>query len=423
LNIHYSILFTIDILHEYCRNGRCDDFDVVPSEDTQRLFRGMNLLWRNSGGRYFALINEGVTSGRTYYFSNLAANKRSGTAFLSKPITKIAAGTSYIPGDMVMGPSTDKVFEAVTKHTSTGAAQLSDTSKWQRKGLAFLAKELPVFTAGKVYSQGDWVMGRDSGGNKTDDVYEALKKTTAENVTQLADTSIWKSRGKGDLQYPTAADQVDYSTGSYVFNLPVAVPHAEISFFGFNYDAAAPAFNVPVGQTTVQVFSEPQSKVAVDLSALKPGRYSVNVNGETKTVYYDPALRQANVFGVLEIFNHLPGSNDYSFLTDDEDIRQAGYVLHFPARRVLWKYRRKDSRAVAIEDKREPAVYHFARQGDDFVSTRPILLSQEVIDTLELSFSNGDVKLFPLPNPPVYHLGRINQNGYDYFSTELFLNY
>jgi hypothetical protein len=89
---------------------------------------------------------------------------------------------------------------------------------------------------------------------------------------------------------------------------------------------------------------------------------------------------------------------------------------------VLWKYNRKDGRASAIADTGESG-YAFTLQGNSFISSRPILLSQDPVDTLELSFTDSTSKLFPLPNPPVQRLGRTQQNDFTYFSAELFLNY
>ena len=97
-------------------------------------------------------------------------------------------------------------------------------------------------------------------------------------------------------------------------------------------------------------------------------------------------------------------------------------MLHFPARSVLWKYNRKDSRASTITDTGDTG-YAFTLQGNAFVSNRPILLSQDAVETLELSFTDTASKLAPLPNPPAGKLGRTQQADYAYLSAELFLNY
>lgn len=462
MNIHYSILFTIELLHEYYSNGRTTDIVLVPTADTEALFRKMRIRWRQAGSRYLALIEAAektpgvympsintptqnffrqafgktvlrfvvvqqnnlfanitnllLQSGSRYIFSNRSANQLGGAFFLSAPVTTFATGREYLPGNLAMRASNGQVFEALTKHTSTSASQLNNKTLWQPKGLRFLGRPLKKFTVGESYQQGQWVTGT---GNK---VFEAVRNTTAAAASEINNTALWKERGEGERQYPTGNDLLAYSTGHFRFPLAVPASTVTINVFGFNYNEAAPAFDKPAAKTTVLEFTDLQTEVKVNLSSLPPGRYLLDVNGEKSEVYYDPALGSGNVLGMVEIYNHLPGDNDFSFLTATEEIRQRDYVLHFPARSVLWKFNRKDSRASAITDTGETG-YAFTLQDNAFVSSRPILLSQDAVETLELSFTDTVSKLAPLPNPPAGRLGRIQKNDFSYLSAELFLNY
>lgn len=462
MTIHYTILFTIELLHEYYSNGRTEDVELLPAADTALLLQKMGVVWRKSGSRYLAYCNAkektpgvytpamntatqnyfradfgktpmrflvvqknsqflnltalDLVSGMKYSFSNLAANQKGGTLFLSAPVAPFATGKEYVPGNLVERETNEQVFEALTKHTSTGVGQLTNKTIWQPKGLRFAAKPLKKFTVGKSYQQGEWVTGT---GNK---VFEAVKSTTATAASELSNTKLWKARGEGERQYPTANDRVVYSTGTYHFALSVPAATITINVFGFNYNEAAPAFDVPALQPKVEEWDTVQPEVAVDLSSLPPGKYVVDVNGEKSLVYYDPAFRRGDVMGVVEIFSHLAASSHYAFLTAGEEIRPADYAIHFPARSVLWKYHRKDQRATAITDTGDSA-YAFALDGNAFVSSRPIPLSQDPVETLELSFSDSVSKLAPLPNPPAQRLGRTAQNNFTYLSAEMFLNY
>jgi hypothetical protein len=125
---------------------------------------------------------------------------------------------------------------------------------------------------------------------------------------------------------------------------------------------------------------------------------------------------------VIEIFSHLPGDDDYSLLTADEKLKNPRYQLHFPNRRVLWKYIRKDGKAESITDTGETG-FAFNLSGNDFVSAFPIALSENVIKTLRLDFNTKDFRIFPLPNPQVKRLATHNQHDYDYFCSEVYLNY
>jgi hypothetical protein len=224
--------------------------------------------------------------------------------------------------------------------------------------------------------------------------------------------------------YPSAKDQVEYSSGAYNFTLPAAVNKAEIGIYGFDFNTVTPGYTVAIGEKETQYFKlgEERATIAVNLSHLKPGRYKITVNAASKEVYYDPALNDAGVFGIIELFNHLPAANVYALLDANEIIQPKKYTIHFPARRVLWKYTRKDSKAQAITDTGVTA-WGFTLHTNDFVSHKPIPLAEAALTTLELTFSTPDQKLTPLPNPPANRLGTFNQSGYDYFCTEMYLNY
>src|SRR5205823_6256725 len=150
--------------------------------------------------------------------------------------------------------------------------------------------------------------------------------------------SLWVPRGQGELQYPTGNDMLEYSNGNYIFTVSAPITKADISIFGFNYNSLIPAYEVPVRPGETRDFEQPTMQVTVKLASLQPGKYEIKINKETRTVYYDPLLNAGNILGVIEIFNHLPGSDDYSLLTDDEKIKNTQYQIQFPNRRVLWKY-------------------------------------------------------------------------------------
>lgn len=467
MKLDYHILFAIELLHEYFKDRKCPSLALVPTDDCLRFIKSAHILWRNTGSTYYALIRENeaqepfvnlipddgspseklyrlyfsatvfrfylkVTDpvfynytnigledakNRLFYFSNLANNQTNAVFYLSMPIADHQAGKEYLPGDFVAEPGTDNVFEAISKHNSTNIAQLTDTNLWVPKGLRHLPTPLKSFINGKLYEAGDLVLQP-----ATKNVFEAVLKHSSTNVAELSDPLLWKPRGEGQLQYASDADLLEYSGEHYRFVLPAAVTTAQVSFFAYNFNEAAPAFDVPVGATQVQNFTVPQDQVTVILSSLMPGRYLVQVNATTRFIYYDPQLVQGNYLGVVEIFNHLSAANIYSFLAADEKINGILYHIQFALRRVLWKFVRKDSRAQAITDTGTTA-YGFALHADDFVSVIPIPLSEEVLETLELQFSTADFKLQSLPNPTVHRLGTFTQNGFNYLCSEVFLNY
>lgn len=408
VNQKHAPFFTLSFLHDYFTNKKCGDVEVVPAADCISLFKGLHVQWRNIAHEFrtWILVNDlggpfinnplntppddkvyrkyygqnifrlylktrnhvfsnytniSPVSGRKYYFSNLAGNERNSVLYASRSVADHANATNYLPGALVMKPGTNNVFEALTKHTSVAVADLADTNLWTA---------LPA------------------------------------------------------AAYPTASDQVDYSGGLYRFTLPAPVTRAEISIEGFDFNPVLPGFTIPIGENEIQYFNagEEQSVITVKLSHLKPGRYKITVNASSKEVYYDPALQDESVLGIVEIFNHLPAASNYAFLNAAEVIELKQYTIQFPARRVLWKYTRKDAKALSITDTGGTA-YAFSLFANDFVSQKPIPLAEAALTTLVLTFNPPDQKLAPLPNPPFSRLGTFKQAGYDYLCSEMYLNY
>ncbi|TDH27279.1 hypothetical protein EXU57_06725 [Segetibacter sp. 3557_3] len=457
MNSNYDTFFSIDLFHEYYLTAACPDFEFVPTPDCIELAKRLNIQWRKKPNGLVAFIkvnevqepfmngpheklyrklfqqsrfrfylrlnnpeflnytNTALSSGSNskYYFSNLAGN---GPLYLSAPVPAYANGTLYFPGDLVADPVTGTVYECLKKHTPKKKAQLHDALSWVSKGESRPASMALDFVTGETYEAGTFVKHPD-----TKLLYQTLATTTPAHSNELDDPSIWSFSGSGHLQYPTANDRIDYSNGSYSFALPDAVQKADIKIFAFNYDPEQPDYDVEILNKRVS-FDGPLNKIPVDLSSLPPAQYRIQVNKEARNVYVDRSLTQSNAFAIVELFNHLPEQDPYALLSNEEKILQRRYQVHFANRRVLWKYIRKDGRADRITDINEDG-YEFGLLGDDFVSKRPMPLSQNIIKTLKLDFNTRDFKIFPLPNPPVNRLAKHHQDDYDYLCAEVRLNY
>jgi hypothetical protein len=461
MTANYSTFFSIQLFHEYFLSGKCEGIEIVPTEDCRAIARKMDLLFRFSGDRLVALIKENdlhqpfvnippsryfrkyhsnavfrfyitirnplflnftnidysYNTGRKFYFSNLSGNHHQGVLHLTRPVSQYAPGTTYLPGALVSDPETGNVYEAIVRWASKKKKPFSDLSSWTPRDLLHASKPIEEQIISKNYLNGDLV--RRPGSN---DIYEAAKKHVSKSEAELDDTGLWHSRGQGQLQFVTGDDSIEYCNGNFFFNLPAPVTHADIVISGFNYNSAAPAFDVPVVEKNSIDFKDATAEVPVRLSSLDPGKYQITVNNETKLIYYDRQLTEGNILGVIEIFNHLPGTDQFSLLDDDEKIKNVLFSIQFPNRRVLWRYKPKDGKAKSITDTGDTGLV-FRLLGDDFVSERPIPLSQNVVKTLKLDFNTADFSLFPLPNPAITRLAKCNYNDIDYLCTDVYLNY
>ncbi len=456
----YSKLFTIGLLHEYFLNGQCKGLTIIPSASCVQVAKSMRLLFRNTGHSFVALIsnngtnspacnndgglsfrktygntvlrfyikiddplflnytnvNTAINNAKKYYFSNLSQNSTNHTLNLSMPVKDFAAGITYLPGDLVKDPATGNIFEALIKVAPKKKNQLGDASVWAQKGLTGLFAHTDDFKKGVLYQAGSMVKKPGTG-----DEYEALQTQISTDKKELDNAALWVPRGQRQLQYATSYDMLEHSKGSYIFIPEKPVTKAVVQFFDFNFSSDKPAYDGPVGAVQNLAFNSPVTSIPINFSTLPPGRYLLKVNDETRPVYYDPQMN-GSIVGVIEIFNHLPEGDPFSFLTNDEKIKGAEYQVQFCTRSVLWKYILKDGRAQSISDVGDTG-YVFNADGGAFVSATPIPLSQSPLKTLKLDFNTKDFSLSPLPNPGVQRLAMCTQNDYDYFCSEVFLNY
>ncbi|MBE7169596.1 MAG: hypothetical protein INR73_03355 [Williamsia sp.] len=460
MNSQYSTLFSVALQHEYFQNRRCLDFEISPSADCLVHLRRMHIQWRSFENRYYAFIEEnsrqepvlnGASAkyfrndysktvlrfylklknplllnytnidpsygrGKKFYFSNTANNADNGTCYLSAPVPPFANDKPYFPGNLAKDARTGTVYEALKKYTSKKKTDLTDPALWSAKGLQNPGSPIAEYKAGKAYQPGDLVKAASG------DLFEAVRRHTGNSAKDLENRALWSARGQGQLQYATDNDLIFCCGSKCILPVPEPVKKADVAVLGYNFNAASPAYDLPARESGSQTFSSPVASVPVDLSGLPPGKYAIRINKETTYIYYDPAVEFSTLFGVIEIYNHLPGQDAYAFLTDEEQIKTADYQLLFPVRRVLWKYIRKDGRADAITDTGDTG-YQFSLKGDEFISSVPMPFSESPLKTLRLDFNTHDFRLFPLPNPSVERLRKCVQDEYEYLCSEVNLNY
>src|SRR6478672_6541525 len=157
MDLNYSTLFTIELLHEYFLNRKCKDVQIVQANDCADTARRMNIQFRQIDNRLLAFIRENNNhepylnsfdnkSYRKYYqktifrfylkiddptfynYSNLnlfyGLNRN---FYLSVPVHEYNAGSNYVPGDLVKDAN-GNVFEAIKKISSAKKNKLTDAS-------------------------------------------------------------------------------------------------------------------------------------------------------------------------------------------------------------------------------------------------------------------------------------------------------
>lgn len=401
MDINYEIFFSIELLHEYFTSGITTDLVFVPSEDCLHLFNRMDVQWRQLDNRMVGFIrvndlNEPYTNissknfrasfgqkvfriylvsknssflnftnlptpvpANILYFSNLSANPVAGKNQLTRKLNDFAAAQPYLPGNLVLKPATLEVFESLTGYTSGTVADLGDPTRWATKGIN---------------------------------------------------------------AYPGPLDQIESTSGVYLFPLPAGTLSVVVQIFGFNYSTAIPDYDQLLAGPTTVYFDKPPDSYSVPLDGLPAGKYKVQVNATTKMIYYDPQVSASGAFAVIELFNHLPDTDGYAMLSPVETVRGESYTLQFANRRVLWKFVRRDATAITLSDTGATA-YSFVLNTDAFVSAIPIPLQETGISSLKLAFTPGHFDLAPLPSPSPARLVGFTQGGTNYLCAEMYLNY
>lgn len=174
--------------------------------------------------------------------------------------------------------------------------------------------------------------------------------------------------------------------------------------------------------SSTQHYPVVQTSIPINLSLLQNGKYRIEVNGSSVLIYRDSNALAQNIFGLIELFNHLSPANSFSWFDASGLPKQNNYTLRFANRSAIWKYIARSNDVTAIKD--NTAVYTFNNipASKVFTSSVPIPFREQPLNTLFLeSASLGQIS--PIPNPPANRLGTITQGSDNYYCAEKHLHY
>jgi hypothetical protein len=302
-----------------------------------------------------------------FYLSNLANNKKEDILFLSQPIALHDADLSYLPGQMVMNDLVNN------------------------------------------------------------EVFECIADNPAPASKATTDADFWMKRGK--MQYVTANDLLRFSTGDCTVALPVPATTVTVNIYTIN--TLSNDYNLPARPQQQFSFDKVQNSFTASLAGLPAGKYAVNVNGVSRTVYYDPQAVASNAFAVVDIFTHPPHGSDYAILNTGGILRKDvndkltpnAYIIRFANRAVLWKYILKKDTYTQIEDTAPVNKLTFSKDKNIFTSQKPIPLTQAPVKTLFARVGGPKTSDPPLKNPSVDRLQQLATAKGNFYCTEIYINY
>ena len=269
---------------------------------------------------HFANYTELGTVGTGFVrFGNDSQNRVAGSNFLSRRVPAFDPARRYVAGD-TRSQAASPTFDLFLALRDTGPSAAPVAADWRR---------IPADTwdATVAYQAGAIVLFANG-------IFRALVNNPGTNLNDAAD---WQPAGVLGNQYASAADAtLQVST---LFNLDIsaaALSQATIRVFRFNETVVASEQVFVAGQGVL-------GKVQVDLRGLTPGSYRleildgglVAVPGFGGPVYLAPAARTESWFGVIEISR---GAADFALLNFDGTLRAPRYVLRFLNRATRWRY-------------------------------------------------------------------------------------
>lgn len=317
----YKILFSVDILNDYYKNGLCTDFKIVPSAETAFLMRNMQLVYKNIGNRAIVLAK---------------LKRDSNPALDGKPFIPINTNTKFVFYMSLNRPEFSSLTNISLDELRTKRFYFSNINQNKHQTFSHLTAVIKDYDNTKQYQPGDFA---DDG---TKQIFECIKTTTGNNT---ANASFWASRA--DVQYASVIDSVRPVNTILNYKAPAASLVHTINFFQF--DLLTNDYTTLVLNTTL-TFKDPVQDIQVDLSKLAKGKYRMSVDGENSFIYADDEMIYSGYFGVIEIFSFFPDGDDFAFLDINGKPAEKEFFIRFANRLATLKYLTPKHTVTAITD-------------------------------------------------------------------------
>jgi hypothetical protein len=278
-------------------------------------------------------------------------------------------------------------------------------------GVKYLTAKMAQYNSSNDYPVGSLAA------NGSGEVFEAIRASNGGNPHGLGEAAYWVK--KGLAQYPGNADLVQLADRIYHFKMLASDTNFLVRVY--RLDVSTGNYDLEALPAVAQTFLTAQQEVQVKLDGLSAGRYLIDVNGEQQFVYYDPAAIYNEAFAVIELYNHLPGTDDFALLDNAGAVKEAKFTIRFANRSVIWKYF-ASADITGITD--GSGNYSFSPDGSNkfFHSNQPIPLREKPLGSLSLtSVKFGSVDA--LANPATDRLTSFLLGGETYYCIEKYLNY
>lgn len=353
----YALLAQIELSCEYYLGGGVRDLALRPSLDTARRLAAAGL-------RYHALASGGRLLVRVDALGKpLAPLPSSALVF---QLSVIDARVVTVANINLSALRADQRFHF---HNRSGNALENPTGA---VGERYLSRPIAAYADTQTYLPGDLVRH----GART---FECLQKTSARPPASAS--AYWVDKGP-TLQAASAADLVTFYPQRV--QLTASNPASAVDVRVFALDPNTGSYSRPVGRSVWRSPDGlPTTQVPVDLTSLQPGRYRVELNGESVEGWFD-SQTSSGLLGVVELHLDLPASDPLAVVDLAGSVRSVKYVIAFGNRRAYWKYLTPRGSVDAIRVVGEESGPFSAvssdpsqpQRKDYFISDRPLGLKE-----------------------------------------------
>ncbi len=390
MNLSYAILFSVELMHDYYTDQRCPDFTIIPTAETAVDLKNMGMIYRFAGNLLYVLVR---VDGNGLPLIPIAPNK-----------------------NFVFAMVLDHVhFYNFTNLSDTPSASkryyFSNTNQNQSGADVLLQTKIALYNNAANYNIGYLVA------TNTGNVYEALKPGAGNALTN---TDAWLNRNK--VQYVNGGDLI--TLAPYIASFAVT-PASTFTINVNGLNAAGTAYDQNVLDAINLTYKTPQSNIQLKLDNLAPGKYKIDINGQSNLVYIDSNLAASrNVFGIINIVNNYPSTSVFGLFDGSGKPYKTRFTIRFASRSIIWRYIARTSDITSVNDSRPAADKYTFVAGDpnEFLSVKPIPFNQQPVTTISVE-SNSLGNISPIANPTISRLGTVKKDGFDYYCAELHLNY
>ncbi|HEV2832088.1 MAG TPA: hypothetical protein VGW31_08910, partial [Hanamia sp.] len=282
MSIQFQSLFTIQVLHDYYNRHsiKCNDFDIVPTEDCALLMKNRQVLYKNYNNKLLTVVN-----------ASKEVNNTPPPDFRLTPFIDLGKEVVFRWYLILKNPHFGNFTSIAAKTSEKKRFYFSNLTKNKVGDTLSLSNLILPHTVSRIYGPGNLVKGPD------DNFYEAVRISdgTAESK-DIANKNYWQ-KTVANNPYTSENDEVILAGSNFHYKLQTPATHINIKIFSLNKtDTNLPYDNLI--ETVEKTFTQNQESVSIDVNKRSPGKYRVVVNGEEDSwVYVDNKALSQNVFG------------------------------------------------------------------------------------------------------------------------------